>query len=285
MQNVVNVAVTGSTYVLIAIGLTMVYGLVRILHVAHAAVYTLGAFVGLVVWKEGAGLWGALIAAALVTGVAGVAIYNVVYRPILDRPPLVGLIGSVAIFIMAQALYEQDIFFGPAKHLFNPTTSLPSFNVGDLRVSSDQFLVLAVTAILITTVLALLRYTRLGLEWRAIAIDGQMANAAGIRVNRSMSLNFFLGSALAGIGGVLVGAFDERVFAAMGAVPAYKAFVIVVMGGLGNVKGAVVAAYVLAAAETFLIARFGYLLPRDAIAFAVLILVLMFFPRGLLGQK
>lgn len=285
MQNVVNVAVTGSIYVLIAIGLTMVYGLVRILHVAHAAVYTLGAFVGLIVWQEGAGLWPAIIAAAFVTGVAGVAIYNLVYRPILDRPPLVGLIASVAIFILAQALYEQDIFFGPDKHLFNPTSGLPSFDIGAMRASSDQLLVLTVATVLITTVLALLRYTRLGLEWRAIAIDGQMANAAGIRVNRSMSLNFFLGSALAGIGGVLVGAFDERVFAAMGSVPAYKAFVIVVMGGLGNVKGAVVAAYVLAAAETFLITRFGYLLPRDAIAFAVLILVLMFFPRGLLGQK
>ncbi len=285
LQNLVNAAVIGSAYVLIAIGLTMVYGLLRILHVAHAAVYVLGAFVAWKIWEAGGGLWSGLAAAAVVAGVAGVAIYEGVYRHILDRPRLVALIASVGLFVLAQGLFEQPFAFGTATRRFVPGGRLPGFRTGLLRASSDQVTLLVITVVLIVAILAVLRWTRLGLRWRAIAADHPMAAAVGIRVRRSMIANFFIGSALAGIGGVLVGMFEGRVFATMGAVPSYKAFVVVVMGGLGNVQGAIVAGYLLGLLETVIIAWVGFVLPRDAIAFLILIAFLMFRPEGLMGER
>jgi branched-chain amino acid transport system permease protein len=284
LQNLATAAVTGSVYVLIAIGLTMVYGLLRILHVAHAAVYTLGAFVGFTVWQAGGGLWLGLAASAIVTGLVGVGIFEGVYRHITDRPPLVALIASVGMLVLAESLYQQDVFFGPDKLFFSPESGIPAIDTPNLHVSSQQLTLLLVTAGVIVGLGVIFRGTRVGLQWRALAHDAPMANAIGIPVRGSMALNFFLGSALAGIGGLLVGAYDQRVFATMGAVPSYKAFVVVVMGGLGNVWGAVAAGYILALLENFTIVWFGYVLPRDAIAFVILILVLMFRPQGLFAR-
>ena len=284
MQNLVNAAVIGSEYVLIAIGLTMVYGLLRILHVAHAAVYVLGAFVA---WRATAftdSVWLGLLLAAVVAGVAGVAIYEGVYRHIIDRPPLVALIASVGLFVLAQGLFEQGWAFGTDKQVFTPG-GIPGFETEFVRVSSEQATLLVVTLVLVIGLLLLLRRSRIGLEWRAIASDTPMSDAVGVRVRRSMAVNFFIGSALAGVAGVLVGLFEGRVYATMGAVPSYKAFVVVVMGGLGSVRGAILAGYILGLLETLIIAWLGFVLPRDAIAFLILIAFLMFRPQGLLGGR
>ena len=285
VQNLINAAVTGSAYVLIAIGMTMIYGQLRILHVAHGAVYTLGAFMGLIVWRIGGGLWAGLLAAAIIAGLAGVGIYEAVYRHILNRSPLVALIASVGMLILAEALFQQDFFFGPMTQPYKPVSGIPSIQLGSLHLSSSQITIILVATVLIIGLLILFKYSRLGLEWRALALDSKAANAIGIAVHRSMVLNFFLGSALAGIAGLLVGAYEGRVYATMGSIPSYKAMVIIVMGGFGNVKGAIIAGYVLALLETFTISSVGYILPRDAIAFVVLIIVLMLWPNGLIGRK
>jgi branched-chain amino acid transport system permease protein len=285
VQNLINAAATGSVYVLIAIGLTMVYGQLRILHVAHAAVYTLGAFIGLVLWRTGGELWVGLAGAAIVSGLAGVAIYEGVYRHILNRPPLVALIASVAMLVLGEAFFQQKFFFGPAKQSYRPESGIPNLQFGSLHMTSQQITLLIVAAVLIIGLLLLFSRTRIGLEWRALAQDTAMSSAVGIAVHRSMLLNFFLGSALAGMAGLLVGGYEGRVYATMGSIPSYKAFVVVVMGGLGNVQGAIVAGFILALLETFTIAGFGYILPRDSIAFVILILVLMFRPKGLFGRS
>lgn len=284
LQNLVNAAVTGSSYALISIGLTMVYGLLRILHVAHAAVYTLGAFVGLVVWEAGGGFWLGLAAAALICGLAGVGIFDGVYRHIADRSPVVALIASVGMLILAQSLFQQKFFFGPQKRPFTAQSGIPGVETGLVQLSSAQTSLLVLTVVVVAGLAVLFWRSQVGLQWRALAQDAAMANAIGIPVRRSMALNFFLGSALAGMAGMLVGAYEGRVYATMGAVVSYKAFVIVVMGGLGNVWGAIISGYLLALIETFFIVWFGFLLPRDAVAFLILVLVLMFRPRGLFGR-
>jgi branched-chain amino acid transport system permease protein len=257
----------------------------RILHVAHAAVYTLGAFIGLAMLRAGGGMWVGLAGAALISGLAGVAIYEGVYRHILNRPPLVALIASVAILVLAEALFQQKFFFGPAKQSYRPESGIQNLQMGSLHMSSQQITLLVVAAVLILGLLLLFSKTRIGLEWRALAQDAAMASAVGIPVRRSMLINFFLGSALAGIAGLMVGGYEGRVYATMGSIPSYKAFVVVVMGGLGNVQGAIISGFILALLETFIIAWFGYILPRDSIAFVILILVLMFRPKGLFGRS
>ncbi|HEX6989707.1 MAG TPA: branched-chain amino acid ABC transporter permease [Bacillota bacterium] len=285
IQTLGNAAATGSAYVLIAIGLTMVYGLLRILHVAHAAVYTLGAFVGFKVWAAGGGLGLGLAAAALTCGLVGAAIFDGVYRHLVGRPPIVPLIVSIGMLVLAETLYQQPFFFGPQQRAFTPAGGIPSLRTPWLQLTSEQVTLILASLASIALLALVLGRTRLGLEWRAMAEDAPMADAVGIPVRRSMILNFVLGSALAGIGGLLVAAYDGRVFATMGAVASYKAFVVVVMGGLGNVWGAVVAAYILAVLETLVISLWGYLLPRDAIAFAILVIVLMFRPQGLFARS
>lgn len=277
-------ATQGSVYMLTAIGLTMVYGLLGILHVAHAAVYTWGAFTGYVAWHATGSFWVGIAVGAAAGGLAGVGIYEGVYRRILSRPVLVPLIASVAIFIIAGALFEQHFLMGPQRLPFRPDTGLPSIRSGAFYIGPSGLALILCAAAVMLVLFLIFRYSRVGLEWRAMSMDAGMANAVGIPVRRSMGLNFFIGSALAGIAGVLVGAYQGTVYASMGDVVAYKAFVVVVLGGLGNVSGAIVAAYLLAFIESLVITYFGYVLPRDAIGFAILVLVLMFRPRGLFAR-
>jgi branched-chain amino acid transport system permease protein len=146
-------------------------------------------------------------------------------------------------------------------------------------------LILVVTLALLAVVYIILTRTRIGLGWQAASMDREMAGAVGINLNRVVALNFFLGSALAGAAGVLVSVYNNSVFATMGNLPSYKAFIIIVLGGMGNLPGVIIASLLLAVVENFMVATVGYVLPRDAVAFLVLILMLMFRPHGLLGQE
>ena len=181
IQNLMNAAVTGSVYVLIAIGLTMIYGQLRILHVAHGAVYTLGAFIGLLVWKMGGGLWAGLFAAAILSGLAGVGIYEGVYKHIVNRPPLVALIASVGMLVLAEALFQQEFFFGPMKQSYRPESGIPNVQLGALHLSSPQITTLLVAAVLIVGLIILFKRTRIGLEWRALRLILRLQMPLGLR--------------------------------------------------------------------------------------------------------
>ncbi|HEX7039578.1 MAG TPA: branched-chain amino acid ABC transporter permease [Trueperaceae bacterium] len=279
-----NTLTQGSVYVLTAIGLTMVYGLLGILHVAHAAVYTFGAWMGFLTWRATGSFWLALLAGGAASGAAGVGIFEGVYRRIADRPKLVPLIASVGILIVASAVFERPFAIGTRRLPFRPDTGLPALETDLVYVGPTGVALILVAALVVAGLLVVFRRTRLGLDWRALSMDAEMAEAIGIPARLSMNLAFFLGSFLAGLGGVLVSGYEGRVFAAMGDVVSYKAFIVVVLGGLGNVPGAIVAAYLLAFIESFAITVFGYVLPRDAIGFTLLILVLMFRPQGLFAR-
>jgi branched-chain amino acid transport system permease protein len=300
-QNLSNAMVLASTYILIAIGLTMVYGVLKVLHIAHAGVYASGAFVGLIVFNYARDLfapliddarlasnlsfWLSLPIAMIVAGVMGVLIYLFIYRYTWGKSPTISLVASVGLFTLIQDLLQKPFLLGPRQQPYPAGgAGMPRIETPWFTITPTQVLVLVVTLVLLAIVYFILNRTRIGLGWQAAALDPEMAAAVGVNVTRVIILNFFIGSMLAGAAGVLVGVYDNMVFATMGDVPSYKAFVVVVLGGLGSVAGTVVAGIVLAIAETFMVALAGSLMPRDAIAFLVLILLLMFRPRGLLGR-
>ncbi len=286
IQNLSNAVVLASIYILMAVGLTMVYGVLKVLHIAHAAVYTIGAFIGLLVFTWIGNFWLALAAAMLVSGVIGVLIYRLTYHYMLDAPRTVPLIASIGMFVMFTDLLQKDFLMGPyQKALPAGGAGLPAVKTAWFSLAPKQLLILVVTAALLVVVYFILAHTRIGLGWQAAAMDRDMAAAVGVNLNRVIAFNFFLGSALAGAAGVLVGVYNNSVFATMGDLSSYKAFIIIVLGGMGSLPGTIIASLLLAIVENFLVASIGYVLPRDAIAFLVLILILMFRPHGLLGQE
>jgi branched-chain amino acid transport system permease protein len=285
-QNLSNAMVLASTYILMAAGLTMVYGVLKVLHIAHAAVYTIGAFIGLLVFSWAGNFWVALLVAMIASGLMGVIIYRGTYYYMLDAPRTVPLIASIGMFVMFTDLLQKDFLMGPYQ------MALPVGGAGMPRIKSSffsltpkQVLILIVTIVLMILVYIILTRTRVGLGWQAASMDREMAGAVGVNLDRAVALNFFIGSALAGAAGVLVGTYNNSVFATMGDLPSYKAFIIIVLGGMGSLPGAIVASLLLAIIENFMVASVGYVLPRDAVAFLVLILMLMFRPHGILGQE
>jgi len=286
LQNVSNALILASIYILMAMGLTMVYGVLKILHVAHAAVYTVGAFAGLLAYTWLGNFWLALLIAMIAAGVLGVLIYRGVYFYMLDEPRTVPLIASIGLFVMITDLLQKDFLIGPSQHAFSVSgAGMPRVRNDFISLTPKQILILVVTAVLLILVYLLLNRTRVGLGWQALALDRWMAGAVGVNVNRVVALNFFVASALAGAAGVLVGVYNNSVYATMGDLPSYKAFIIVVLGGMGSIPGVIVASILLALVENFMVSWFGYILPRDAIAFALLILILMFRPTGLMGKE
>jgi len=274
--------VQGSMYALVAVGLTLVYGLLRVLHVAHAGLYTLGAYIGVLVTNATGSLALAFVVAIVVVGLAGMAIYRLLYEPILDQPPYVPLIASIGLFIALQELFR--LVFGPYGLTFDQPPISGSLVLGPLRLQWVQVATLGAAAVCLGGLAVLAARTRVGVAWRATVNDRQMAESFGIRTIRVRYLNFFIGSALAAVAGVLVAMLNNFVEPTMGAVPSYKMLAIIVLGGLGSVPGTLIAALALGVLESFGTIYIGDLLDRDAIAFLFLIAMLMVRPRGLLGK-
>ena len=268
----------GALYALIAVGLTMVYGMLRILHIAHAAILVMGAYAGFFVWQTTGSFWLALPAAMVAGAIANGAIYIGVYRWILEEEPLVPLIVSIGLFVALSDSFR--LIFGPYSKSFAPAFDLTS---PIPAVGTSQLVVLGVTVVLFAAVYLLVSRTKTGLAWQVTSQDREMAGSMGIDVGHINTLNFMVGGALAGAAGALVGMYYGNISPYMGDVWAYKTFIVIVVGGLGSVPGTVLAAFLLGLFETSVISTWGYLVPRDAIAFSLMVLVLMFRPEGIMG--
>lgn len=282
-ENIVTSAALGSIYALISIGMTMVYGLLKILHVAHASVYVLGAFAGLYAYRISGSYALAFLSAAVFCAVMGYLMYNFAYRKVQNEKPLVPLIVSIGLFTALSDVYR--LLAGPYSIAFKAPFEGKHFAIGNFHMTYSQILVIGCAVGLLTLVWFVVNRTTTGLAWRASSQDREVSIGIGVNANAYFGLNFMFGSALAGVAGVLVSIYYGAVNANMGEVWAYKVFVVMVLGGLGNVTGTVVASYLLAVAETFIVANWGYFLPRDAIAFICMIVMLIIMPSGVLGRR
>ncbi len=275
--------VQGAIYALIALGLTLVYGLLRILHVAHAALFTLGGYIGVLVTNASGSFALALALSMALVGVAGMGVYRFAYRPLLTRSPLIALIASIGLFIAAEEAYR--IIFGAYGLSYTaPPLRAQVEIVSGVSLSVARIAVVVLAVVLLGILGWLSHSTRTGVAWRATVGDPDMAEAFGIDIERVRYINFFVGSALAGAAGTMVALLNNLVEPTMGAVPSYKALAIIVLGGLGSVRGTLVAALALGVIEAYGTIYIGAYLDRDAIAFAFLIAVLMFRPQGLLTK-
>ena len=283
-QQVINALWLGSVYALFALGYTLVFGVLDILNLAHGAVFMWGAFFGLLaVTKLNMPIWAALLVAMLGAGILGIVLDRVAFRPLRKRnaPQLAAIISSIGASTILVSLAQGA--FGAQVSRF-PFDTLPAqvFTAGPVRVTLVQVIVFAVSLVLMAALLLFMRRSRSGKAMRAVAYSGRISSLLGIDVDRIIVTTFFVSSALAGASGVFLGLAFSAISPFMGAPIELKGLAVIILGGLGNVPGAILAGFLLAATEVFGVAYVSSDF-RDAIAFAVLILVLLIRPSGILG--
>jgi branched-chain amino acid transport system permease protein len=274
--------VFGCMYALMAVGLTLVYGLLRILHIAHAAVFALGAYVTVLVANASGSILAGFVAAIAVTPLSGVAIYRLLYQPLLHYRPDVPMIASIGLLVLMQDGFR--ILFGEQGVTFlrNPLT-IETVNAAGITLNLGQVAVLIVTVIIFLALHLFTTRTRIGVAWRATVSNPRIAASFGVDPIRVRYLNFAIGSALAGIAGGLIALLNNFVDPTIGYVVSYKALAIIVLGGLGSVRGTLIASLFLGLIESYGTIFIGAYLNRDAIAFLALILILMARPQGFTG--
>jgi branched-chain amino acid transport system permease protein len=289
LQHFINGLSVGSIYALIALGYTMVFGVLQLINFAHADVFMLGAYIayyvsnalGLGTHPSVGALLIALASSMIGCALIGFLIERFAYRPLRGAPRINLLITAVGVSLFlefgGQALFGSTPRFFP--QVYQPQTDL---SIGELTINPLQVVVLSISLVLMAALQYLIFHTRMGRAMRAVSFSHDLASLMGIPTNRVISFTFMLGSALAGAAGVLVGLIYPKIDPLMGVVPGLKCFVAAVLGGIGNIQGAVIGAISLGLAEGFLV---GYGAPtlRDALAFAILIVVLLFKPAGLFG--
>ncbi len=293
-QQLINGLALGSIYALIALGYTMVYGVLRFINFAHADVLMLGAFSAYFLSPAVQkllplpGVGGALVVmllAAMICAGVGVLIEILAYRPLRGRPKLTVLITAIGVSLLIEYSCQHRAVFGAATRPFPELISEKNLEVLGLTISSNDLVVVLVTAILLAAMWFIVHRTRVGTAMRAVSFNPQAAALMGININRVISFTFGLGSALAAVAGILYALKAPGIEPLMGIHPGLRAFVAAVLGGIGNLPGASLGGLLLGLLETFAGGIPGLSNYRDAIAFAILILILLFKPAGLLGKS
>ena len=288
LQQLINGVSLGSIYALIALGYTMVYGIVLLINFAHGDILMVGAYTAFfVLGAIGSGPVGMLLAfvtSMIVCAGFGVSIERLAYRPLRSAPRLNSLITAIAISLILENGARVLPFIGPNPRQF-PRPAVVNIRItDDLSISSIQITVIILSALLMLVLNYIINYTKRGKAMRAVSFDRHAASLMGISVNRIITFTFALGSILAAAGGVLYASAYPQVNPLMGMMPGLKAFVAAVLGGIGSVPGAMLGGFILGIAETF---TKGFISSQysDAISFSILIIVLLIRPAGILGKK
>ena len=281
----------GSIYALIALGYTMVYGIIQLINFAHGEVYMIGAFTALIVasilsilgWNEIAILFIASVVAVVYSMAYGYTLEKVAYKPLRHAPRLSALISAIgmSLFLQNYVLLAQTSDFMPFPSLIPDLDILEPFAY---LISTPEVVIILTTSIVMVLLTFLIKFTRVGKAMRATAQDREMAMLVGVDVNRVISITFIVGSATAALGGVLIASHIGQINFYIGFIAGIKAFVAAVLGGIGSMPGAVLGSMVLGCAES-LFTGFVSSDYEDVFAFIILVLILIFRPAGILGRS
>jgi branched-chain amino acid transport system permease protein len=286
LQQFFNALSLGGLYALIAIGYTMVYGILRLINFAHGDIFMLGGYIAFycitvffMPW------WVAFVVAFLLTGAFGIGLERVAYKPLRDSPKISIMISAIGASFLLENL-ATVLFGGRPKGFVAPKFFTDIVHVGPAQVVLISLLVPVVVAVLLVILVILVTRTRTGVAMRAVSTDLSAARLMGIDVNRVVSFTFGIGSVLAAVGGVMWAIKYPQLNPTMGIIPGLKCFIAAVIGGIGNITGAVLGGLLLGFIEIMVIAFLPHLTGyRDAFAFVMLIIVLMVKPSGLMGKN
>ena len=286
LQHFFNALTLGSLYALIAIGYTMVYGILRLINFAHGDILMVGAYFVFFGTFAFGWPWGIAAVMAIVgSSVLGVVIERVAYRPLRDAPRISALISAIAVSFFIESL-AVVVFTGQPRPVLQPEWLVAEWQIGGLRILPLTAFVPGMTIILVGILLWVIYKTKPGLAMRAISKDIETTRLLGVKVDNIIALTFCIGSALAAASGIMWALRYPQVHPYMGIMPGLKAFIAAVFGGIGSIQGAVIGGVALGFVEIMTVAFMpelsGY---RDAFAFILLVLVLLFKPTGLLGEK
>lgn len=287
IAQLVNGLSLGSIYALIALGYTMVYGIVKLINFAHGDVMMMGAFAGFFVLSiftpSFLGMIFAFVAAMLFCALLSLVIERFAYRPLRSAPRLNSLITAIGVELILQNLMRVLPFVGPNPKSF-PTMQAKNFEFGIFSITNLQLIVIVSSAIFMLILNFIVNHTKTGKAMQAVSYDLQASALMGINVNRIIAITFVIGSILAGVAGVLYATAYPMIDPMMGYIPGLKAFVAAVLGGIGSIPGAMVGGVILGIAETL---TKGYISSQyaDAISYTILIVILLVKPTGLFGKK
>ncbi|AEG60539.1 branched-chain amino acid ABC transporter permease [Desulforamulus ruminis] len=284
LQQLINGISLGSIYALIALGYTMVYGIVKLINFAHGDVYMVGAYLGFFATSIlGWGFLPALIMSMLVCAILGVVIEKLAYKPLRGAPRIAALITAIGVSLFLE--YGTMIIVSPQVRTFPQVLTEVHWKLfGNLTITNRQVIILAVTIILMLLLQYIVHKTMTGKAMRAVSHDQQAARLMGINVDTTISATFAIGSALAAAAGVLVGIYYNAINPLMGLMPGLKAFVAAVLGGIGIIPGAMTGGFLLGIVEA-MVSGYGKSLYRDPVAFIILIIILIVKPAGLFGKN
>lgn len=283
IQQVINGLMLGSVYALLALGYTMVYGIIKLINFAHGDIYMLGAYFGYFFIKVlHLNFFIALVLAMAVSAVIGVLIEYIAYRPLRHSPRIAVLISALGISFLLEN--GMTYLYGSDQRSFPQAIKTVQYHFYGIQVSNIQ-LIIAVTSIVLMLLLTyVVKRTKMGRAMRAVSADPDAATLMGININHTISFTFAIGSALAAAGGVLIGLYYNSIDPLMGMTPGLKAFVAAVLGGIGIIPGAAVGGWLIVILETMVQAT-SFSAYKDAVVYAMLIVILLIKPTGILGKN
>ncbi|WP_294761634.1 branched-chain amino acid ABC transporter permease [uncultured Lactobacillus sp.] len=283
LQQIINALSLGSIYALLALGYSMVYGIINLINFAHGDIYMLGAFFAYYVINA----WHfnfitALLSAMIIGAVSGVVIEYFAYRPLRKSPRIAVLITAIGVSFLLEN--GMSYFVGSNARSFPQVIEQVNYNIAGVQISNVQILILATALILMVSLQVIIQKTKMGRAMRAVSVDPAAAELVGVNVNHTISFTFALGSALAGAAGILIGMYYNQIDPLMGMTPGIKAFVAAVLGGIGSVPGASIGGFLIGILETFF-QSIGLSAYKDSVVYLVLIVILLFLPAGIFGKN